>query len=61
MELILRYIELLDLCRSELYDTFLADIEEKCLEEIGILLTIRTQADLQAVTGLITVKKMLTN
>lgn len=38
MELILRYIELLDLCRSELYDTFLADIEEKCLEEIGILL-----------------------
>lgn len=38
MELILRYIELLDLRRSELYDTFLADIEEKCLEEIGILL-----------------------
>lgn len=38
MELILRYIELLDLCRSELYDTFLADIEERCLEEIGILL-----------------------
>lgn len=38
MELILRYIELLNLCRSELYDTFLADIEERCLEEIGILL-----------------------
>lgn len=38
MELILRYIELLDLCRSELYDPFLADIEERCLEEIGILL-----------------------
>lgn len=38
MELILRYIELLDLCRSELYDTFLADIEERCLEEIGVLL-----------------------
>lgn len=38
MELILRYIELLDLCRSELYDTFLADIEERCLEAIGILL-----------------------
>ena len=38
MELILRYIELLELCRSELYDPFLADIEERCLEAIGILL-----------------------
>jgi hypothetical protein len=38
MELILRYIELLDLCRSELYDPLLADIEERCLEAIGILL-----------------------
>lgn len=38
MELILRYIELLELCHSELYDPFLADIEERCLEEIGILL-----------------------
>lgn len=38
MELILRYLELLELCRSELYDPFLADIEERCLEEIGILL-----------------------
>lgn len=38
MKLILRYIELLDLCRSELYDPLLADIEERCLEAIGILL-----------------------
>jgi hypothetical protein len=38
MELISRYIELLDLCRSELYDPLLADIEERCLEAIGILL-----------------------
>lgn len=38
MDLVLRYIELLELCRSELYDPFLADIEERCLEAIGILL-----------------------
>lgn len=38
MELILRYIELLELCRSEFYDPFFTDMELRCLEEIGILL-----------------------
>lgn len=38
MELILRYIELLDLCRSDRYDPFLVDMELRCLEAIGILL-----------------------
>ena len=38
MELILRYIELLELCHSDSYDPFLADMELRCLEEIGILL-----------------------
>ena len=33
-----RYIEILDLCKSDKYDPFLADIEERCLEEIGVLL-----------------------
>ncbi len=38
MELILRYIELLELCRSEFYDPFFTDMELRCLEEIGELL-----------------------
>ena len=38
MTLIQGYFGIIELCRSELYDTFLADIEERCLEEIGILL-----------------------
>ena len=38
MELILRYIELLELCHSDSYDPFLADMELRCLEEIVILL-----------------------
>lgn len=38
MELILRYIELLELCHSDRYDLFLADMELRCLDEIGILL-----------------------
>lgn len=33
-----RYIEILDLCKSDKYDPFLADMELRCLEEIGILL-----------------------
>lgn len=38
MELILRYIELLELCRSEFYDPFFTNMELRCLEEIGELL-----------------------
>ena len=38
MELILRYIELLELCHSDRYDLFLTDMELRCLEEIGVLL-----------------------
>lgn len=38
MELILRYIELLELCRSEFCDPFFTDMELRCLEEIGELL-----------------------
>lgn len=38
MELILRYIELLELCHSDSYDPFIVDMELRCLEEIGILL-----------------------
>jgi len=38
MDLVLRYIELLELCRSDRYDLFLADMELRCLEEIEILL-----------------------
>lgn len=38
MELMLRCIELLELCRSELYDPFSTDMELRCLEEIGELL-----------------------
>ena len=38
MELMLRCIELLELCRSEFYDPFFTDMELRCLEEIGILL-----------------------
>ena len=33
-----RYIEILDLCKSDKYDPFLADMELRCLEKIGILL-----------------------
>ncbi len=33
-----RYIEILDLCKSDKYDPFLADMELRCLEEIGVLL-----------------------
>lgn len=55
MELILRYIELLELCRSELYDPFLADIEERCLEAIGILL--RHNKNHDPVTGRFTFGK----
>lgn len=55
MELILRYIELLELCRSELYDPFLADIEERCLEEIGVLL--RHNKNHDPVTGRFTFGK----
>ena len=38
MDLVLRYREMLDLCRSDRYDPFLANMEERCLEEIGVLL-----------------------
>ncbi len=38
MELMLRCIELLELCRSEFYDPFFTNMELRCLEEIGILL-----------------------
>lgn len=33
-----RYIEILDLCKSDKYDPFLADMELRCLKEIGVLL-----------------------
>lgn len=55
MELTLRYIELLDLCRSDRYDLFLADMELRCLEEIGILL--RHNENHDPVTGRFTFGK----
>lgn len=55
MELILRYIELLELCRSNSYDPFLADMELRCLEEIGILL--RHNENHDPVTGRFTFGK----
>ena len=57
MELILRYIELLELCRSNSYDPFLADMELRCLEEIGILL--RHNENHDPVTGRFTFGKQL--
>ncbi len=55
MDLVLRYIELLELCHSDSYDPFLADIEERCLEEIGILLRYNKNHD--PVTGRFTFGK----
>lgn len=66
MTLIQGYFGIIELCHSDRYDLFLADTELRCLDEIGILsditiTTTRIQADLQAVMGLTTAKKMLTN
>lgn len=55
MELILRYIELLELCHSDSYDPFLVDMELRCLEAIGILL--RHNENHDPVTGRFTFGK----
>ncbi len=38
MTLIQGYFGIIELCRSDRYDLFLADMELRCLEEIGVLL-----------------------
>ena len=55
MDLVLRYREMLDLCRSDRYDPFLANMEERCLEEIGVLL--RHNKNHDPVTGRFTFGK----
>lgn len=38
MTLIQGYFGIIELCHSDMYDWFLADMELRCLDEIGILL-----------------------
>ena len=67
MTLIQGYFGIIELCHSDRYDLFLVDMEQRCLEEIGMLLRynhnhdLGTRVGLQAVAGLTTAKKMLTN